>query len=704
MKISEISTIDKWVNCRKIEEKKIDELPSLVSEHEEGADTTTVPPPRILRRKFSSNQGGSRRFDKVEPSNEPSSSGKRQRSPPETPEKGAAASRKRRRSSPLPAQFSAMDYIGEDNVDTLKAMGFTDDNEVRHALRLAKNDLSEAVSLLTRETSGLDARMTESNNSSVPLPSTSPTDAAQFAASTDTTDDSGPLPDSLEFPTTHLYELESRVLTSSWNVPFGPKESLARCLHAARCLAREKLCEGDDGCNRFMGNVLVEAFNKLLNSAEVQNRWNKETLDGILLMHLSLVAFVVERLAYLPIPINLLKIIAQLFDPNSNYMQKTKLRYFQRDKWEEAFGSTENAYAVPRCDDSTPEYGFLLEVLNEFGSLGGFDRMLSLFNDDEHKIDAQGMYSLLHPLRLSAEFLNREKMKPILKPCVERALAYVNNLEENDLRSSNITSYVVDLIGCVGELGQLLWLSSVEQDELDQARLGFILRLLKSQHFGARMQALKEVSKLLDALVDPKKDRPVISSEKISSWLTDNRVLSVALEGNIDQSQYVDRLKTLLSFLGPRLSCQEVSKIWSLRKGRAAVAVDNVFTILAQAACKFKEPEFDHLIALILKNWSTEETRMKDRILFLLGQVGKETSFVYTHEKVAEVLWTLSHENGLEMPLVISALRAQLGVVNEHSKDGLREIYINKCMEDLTKKKHTMPAMWHLSELLESIK
>jgi hypothetical protein len=92
---------------------------------------------------------------------------------------------------------------------------------------------------------------------------------------------------------------------------------------------------------------------------------------------------------------------------------------------------------------------------------------------------------------------------------------------------------------------------------------------------------------------------------------------------------------------------------------------------------------------------------MKERILSLLGQVGKETSIVYTHEKVgmlllydqhyashlqvAEVLWTISHEEGLEMPLVIMALRAQLGVVNEHSKDGLREIYVNKCMEDLAK-------------------
>jgi hypothetical protein len=54
-----------------------------------------------------------------------------------------------------------------------------------------------------------------------------------LASSSKVVDDSAPLVDSLEFPTTHLYELESRVLTSSWNVPFGPKESLGRCLHVS---------------------------------------------------------------------------------------------------------------------------------------------------------------------------------------------------------------------------------------------------------------------------------------------------------------------------------------------------------------------------------------------------------------------------------------------------------------------------------------
>lgn len=42
---------------------------------------------------------------------------------------------------------------------------------------------------------------------------------------------------SLEFPVTNLYELEGRVFTEMWNIPYKKEESLGRCLLAATRLA-----------------------------------------------------------------------------------------------------------------------------------------------------------------------------------------------------------------------------------------------------------------------------------------------------------------------------------------------------------------------------------------------------------------------------------------------------------------------------------
>lgn len=45
--------------------------------------------------------------------------------------------------------------------------------------------------------------------------------------------------DSTEFPTTNLYELESRIFTDHWSIPFKKEESLGKCLISATQLAEE---------------------------------------------------------------------------------------------------------------------------------------------------------------------------------------------------------------------------------------------------------------------------------------------------------------------------------------------------------------------------------------------------------------------------------------------------------------------------------
>lgn len=43
----------------------------------------------------------------------------------------------------------------------------------------------------------------------------------------------------MEFPTTNLYELEGRVFTDTWSIPYKRDESLGKCLISAAKLAEE---------------------------------------------------------------------------------------------------------------------------------------------------------------------------------------------------------------------------------------------------------------------------------------------------------------------------------------------------------------------------------------------------------------------------------------------------------------------------------
>ena len=181
----------------------------------------------------------------------------------------------------------------DENISTLLAMGFPDILEIKRALRLAKNDLNEAVAILTNEQplSSYGTMTDLSLDVDMKYPSGTGDDII-----VDGTNDN-----SMEFPVTNLYELDTRVFQDNWSIPYKREESLGKCLIAATRLAGEGLLEQDENCKKFIDRVMPEAFKKLLTSAATQ-RWASEIQEGILLMCELYLDLLVTRLKYDPIP------------------------------------------------------------------------------------------------------------------------------------------------------------------------------------------------------------------------------------------------------------------------------------------------------------------------------------------------------------------------------------------------------------------
>ena len=152
----------------------------------------------------------------------------------------------------------------EDAVSQILGMGFTDEKKVRHALSLARNRVPDAVELLTGGSSQLgedDMEMDEvtihSGESGSPRKRRGTDDnhsCGDWGEEPPRYDDfqtgsagerrkkpareTGSSSD-VEFPLTHLYELEERLNAESWSVPVRRDESLGKCLIASFTLARE---------------------------------------------------------------------------------------------------------------------------------------------------------------------------------------------------------------------------------------------------------------------------------------------------------------------------------------------------------------------------------------------------------------------------------------------------------------------------------
>uniref|UniRef100_A0A8C1QPK7 Ubiquitin specific peptidase 24 n=1 Tax=Cyprinus carpio TaxID=7962 RepID=A0A8C1QPK7_CYPCA len=590
-----------------------------------------------------------------------------------------------------------METEEEQHMTTLLCMGFPDPVAIRKALRLAKNDINEAVALLTNESPGLgygyepmESGPSPSSGLSGDGESSGRTGTGGFdpppayhdvVESERTNDENGNCSgNSMEFPTTNLYELESRVFTDHWSIPYKREESLGKCLIASTCLARLGLADADENCKRFIDRCMPEAFKKLLTSSAV-HKWGTEIHEGIYNMLMLLVDLVAERVKQDPIPIGLLGVLTMAFNPDNEYHFKNRMKACQRN-WAEVFGE-DNMFAVsPSSNYQKEPHGWLVDLVNRFGEMGGFTAIQCKLHQEEIEIGC--VSALVQPLGVCAEYLNSSLVQPMLDPVIHKMITYVQNLEEKDLKDKRLVS-IPELLSAIKLLCMRFQRELV--NVVDDLRLDILLRMLKTPHFSAKMNSLKEVTKLIEESTVSKTVKNAIDTDRLLDWLVENSVLSIALEGNIDQAQYCDRIKGIIELLGSKLSLDELSKIWKIQAGQSSTVIENIHTIIAAAAVKFNFDQLSHLFVLIQKSWEVESDRVRQKLLSLIGRIGREARSEATTGKVLEVLWELAHLPTLPTTLVQQALEEHLTILSDAYavKETIKRNYIIKCIEDIKK-------------------
>uniref|UniRef100_A0AAY5EM52 UBA domain-containing protein n=1 Tax=Electrophorus electricus TaxID=8005 RepID=A0AAY5EM52_ELEEL len=590
-----------------------------------------------------------------------------------------------------------METEEEQHMTTLLCMGFPDPAAVRKALRLAKNDINEAVALLTNESPGLGYGYEPMESG--PAPGSGPSGDGERSGRTGTggfdpppayhdvvesersNDENGNCSgSSMEFPTTNLYELESRVFTDHWSIPYKREESLGKCLIASTSLARLGLADADENCKRFMDRCMPEAFKKLLTSSAV-HKWGTEIHEGIYNMLMLLVDLVAERVKQDPIPTGLMGVLTMAFNPDNEYHFKNRMKASQRN-WAEVFGEDGMFAVSPSTSYQKEPHGWLVDLVNRFGEMGGFTAIQSKLNQEEMEIGS--VSALVQPLGVCAEYLNSSLVQPMLDPVIHKMITYVQNLEEKDLKDKRLVS-IPDLLSAIKLLCMRFQRDLVTV--VDDLRLDILLRMLKTPHFSAKMNSLKEVTKLIEESTVSKTVKNAIDTDRLLDWLVENSVLSIALEGNIDQAQYCDRIKGIIELLGSKLSLDELSKIWRIQSGQSSTVIENIHTIIAAAAVKFSFEQLTHLFVLIQKSWEVESDRVRQKLLSLIGRIGREARSETTTVKVLEVLWDLAHLPTLPTTLVQQALEEHLTILSDAYavKETIKRNYIIKCIEDIKK-------------------
>ena len=157
------------------------------------------------------------------------------------------------------------------------------------------------------------------------------------------------------------------------------------------------------------------------------------------------------------------------------------------------------------------------------------EAVINTVNDTS--ITLQEMTALYQPFSVCEDYINPTFLKAEFPRSMLESIRFVHDLSDESLKDKEV--------GCLSDLLKslkTLFLRCSVRDvssSIDSLRLKTTVRMLNIPHFNAKMNALKEVVRLTEEPFQAaaRGVRNPIPADRITEWLVQEKVLSIALQG-----------------------------------------------------------------------------------------------------------------------------------------------------------------------------
>ncbi|XP_016979798.1 probable ubiquitin carboxyl-terminal hydrolase FAF isoform X5 [Drosophila rhopaloa] len=532
------------------------------------------------------------------------------------------------------------------------------------------------------------------------------------------------------FPTTKLRSLSQKISNPRWVVPVLPEQELEVLLNAAIELTQAGVDHDCEPCVEFYRNGLSTSFAKILTD-EAVNSWKFNIHHCILVSCgklLHLIAIHMQRdNPYL------LDLLAIVFDPEN------KFNTFNAARQPECFATPDciwgqldsnKMYARPPAEPKNPR-GWLVDLINRFGQLGGFDNLLERFNSglellkrNQNKATGKGVggegsgegsiqdnrltlaliHSLLRPFGQCYELLTPATIAKYFMPTWNVVLDLLDSFTDEELKREVKPEGRNDYINGIVKSARFLASRLSGQEELirdlEMFRLKMILRLLQVSSFNGKMNALNEINKVLSSVAYyshrsqplphcmPEDEMDWLTAERMAQWIKSSDVLGIVLKDSLHQPQYVEKLEKIIRFLikEQALTLDDLDAVWRAQAGKHEAIVKNVHDLLAKLAWDFTPEQLDHLFEAFQASMTTANKRQRERLLELIRRLAEDDKNGVMAQKVLKLFWTLAHSQEVPPEVLDQALGAHVKILDyscSQERDAQKTIWLDKCVGEL---------------------
>ncbi len=395
-------------------------------------------------------------------------------------------------------------------------------------------------------------------------------------------------------------------------------------------------------------------------------------------------------------------------------------------------------------------FGWLVDFINHFGRLNGFQLLLDRFtNTDQQKLNIQVIAALLKPWGLCYELLTAYTVRTYFLPIIELVPRFFENLTDEDIKKECKSETKNDSISTVIKWLKLLATRIKHQGDLcknlEILRLKTILRILKFASFNGKMNALNEVNKVISNVSYNVQMRtsssisgssssssttapsllPVtastttnttthtktseeewLTSDRMAKWIQENDVLDIVLRDCMHQPQYVEKLEKILRFLikEKALTLKDLDKIWESQVGKHEAIEKNVHDLLAKLAWDFTPEQLDHLFSCFQRSWTNAGRKQREKLLELIRSLSEDDKEGVMANKVLDLLWNMAHSEDAPTEIIDQAVAAHVKILDyscSSDKEAQKLKCLEKCIEQLKDNKWVIVSMRQIKEILQ---
>jgi hypothetical protein len=353
-------------------------------------------------------------------------------------------------------------------------------------------------------------------------------------------------------------------------------------------------------------------------------------------------------------------------------------------------------YAVTR--PSKCKSYLLVQCINLFGELGGFDKILEIMTNKDKPIDLELLAKYMECLGRVYPMYHRDFIAKYAKDIKEAVQNAILNAPEASIR--NIRKEKIEMI--VGRLNDLLKrVSNYEerQKTIDYLNLDITLMCLKSNFLERRIHGIKSLAELLKNIKFASSNK--ISKESMVEWLDKNNILKLIFDPKNYHVQIIQRSKEILKFLisEDRLGKEELDLFWRATEFDDETRKE-IYQIIDDCSGSMK---MHHVMQILAKFTSDKKGKIIPEAVNIIYEMGKHTNGTEEHaQAIADLLWRYSTEQHNQLDVSDTAT-TKLGDMLRKWKFSTAKLYFYKCLDNLKNHFATVESLKVLKKIFKDV-